>query len=95
MGQALGYVLVSIPYFEWNAFACQGLDARKSYLQAKLSLFQGGTREGAGQIASLTLYPFPLFPQSLPLPNQGLRTRLTKHHTPSPADIDTPRSRQS
>jgi hypothetical protein len=82
--QALGFVLVSIPYWEWAAEARHGLGACQAYLAAKLSLFQGqagggGSAYGLGGSAyggARTLHPFPLFSESLPLPTDlALRVR--------------------
>jgi len=68
--QSLGLALVSIPYWEWNEQAAKGQQACQAYLQAKLALFQG--QAGGGE----RLFPFPLFPESMPLPTDlELRVR--------------------
>lgn len=70
--QSLGYALVIIPYFEWNEQAAKGQGACQAYLQAKLALFQGQASGGGGR----ALFPFPLFPESMPLPTDlELRVR--------------------
>ena len=86
--QALGFVLVSIPYWEWAAEVRHGLGACQAYLAAKLSLFQGqagggGSAYGLGGSAyggARTLHPFPLFSESLPLPTD-LALRVRKSST--------------
>ena len=95
--QALGFVLVSIPYWEWAAEARHGLGACQAYLATKLSLFQGqagggGSAYGLGGSAyggARTLHPFPLFSESLPLPTD-LALRVRKSSTKKTQALGTP-----